>query len=300
MTIDPLYPLGRSLYGRAPKRGKDCEITMNSTDQQIAEFLTRSVENVYPKRDALEELLESGKKIRVYLGVDPTGPTLHIGHAIAIRKLAELQRMGHEVILLIGDFTAMIGDPTDKSATRKQLTHEEVLANCKNYQSQASAFLQFDGENPAKLMFNNNWLGKMSFAEVVELASHFTVQQMLERDMFEKRMNEQKPIGIHEFMYPLMQGYDSVAMDVNLEIGGNDQTFNMLAGRTLMREMKGEEKLVLTTKLLVRFDWQKDGEERRQHDRPIGYPRRYVWQGDELDRRDDRVRVRTLYRRTCG
>ncbi len=224
---------------------------MKPTDQQIAEFLTRSVENVYPKRDALLELLQGDKKIRVYLGVDPTGTTLHIGHAIPLRKLGELQRMGHEVILLIGDFTAMIGDPTDKSATRKQLTREEVLANCKNYQEQASAFIDFGGSNPAKLMFNNDWLGKMSFADVVELASHFTVQQMMERDMFEKRLQEEKPIGLHEFMYPLMQGYDSVAMEVNLEVGGNDQTFNMLAGRTLLREMKGMEKLVLTTKLLT-------------------------------------------------
>ncbi|MFA6590938.1 MAG: tyrosine--tRNA ligase [Patescibacteria group bacterium] len=224
---------------------------MNSSDQQIAEFLTRSVENVYPKREALEMMLESGKTIRVYLGVDPTGPTLHIGHAIAMRKLAELQRMGHEVILLIGDFTAMIGDPTDKTATRKRLTREEVLDNCKTYQEQASKILNFSGSNPAKLMFNSEWLRKMTLEDALELASHYTVQQMMERDMFAKRWEAKKEIHLPEFLYPLMQGYDSVAMDVDLEIGGNDQTFNMLVGRTLMREIKGKEKMVMTIKLLA-------------------------------------------------
>ena len=151
----------------------------------------------------------------------------------------------------LGDFTAMIGDPTDKAATRKQLTREEVLANCKKYKEQASRFLSFKGENAARLLFNSEWLAKMSFADVIELAAHFTVQQMVERDMFEKRIEEGKPVHLHEFFYPLMQGYDSVAMDVDLEIGGNDQTFNMLAGRTLQREIKNREKAVLTLKLLV-------------------------------------------------
>jgi tyrosyl-tRNA synthetase len=224
---------------------------MKSPEKQIADFLTRSVENVYPKREMLEAALESGKPIRVYLGIDPTGPSLHIGHAIALRKLAELQKMGHEVIMLIGDFTAMIGDPTDKSATRKQLTREEVLVNCEGYKVQASNILDFTGKNAAKLLFNSEWLGKMLFGDVIELASHFTVQQMMERDMFAKRMKEERPVYLHEFMYPLMQGFDSVAMDVDLEIGGNDQTFNMLAGRTLMKEVAGKEKMVLTTKLLA-------------------------------------------------
>jgi tyrosyl-tRNA synthetase len=216
----------------------------------VRRFLTRAVENVYPTREALEGLLTKKKRITVYCGVDPTGPTLHIGHVIWLRKLAELQELGHRVIMLIGDFTAMIGDPTDKSATRKKLTREEVLANCKLYQKQASKFLRFDGPNPAELKFNSEWLAKMSFTDVVELASHFTVQQMAERDMFETRMKDGKPVYLHEFLYPMMQGYDSVTMDVDLEIGGNDQTFNMLAGRTLMKEIKGKEKFVLTTKLL--------------------------------------------------
>lgn len=217
----------------------------------VQRFLTRAVQNVYPTPEKLAERMVSGPRLTVYAGIDPTGPTIHLGHVIWLRKLAELQDMGHRVIMLVGDFTAMIGDPTDKKATRKQLTREEVLQNCKLYKEQASRFLRFDGENPVELKFNSEWLANMSFADVVELSSHFTVQQMAERDMFQERMREGKPVHLHEFLYPLMQGYDSVAMDVDLEVGGNDQTFNMLAGRTLLREMKQKEKFVLTTKLLV-------------------------------------------------
>ncbi len=214
-------------------------------------FLNHAVENVYPSKEALREKLMTGEQISVYLGVDPTGPTLHLGHMVTIQKVAELQAMGHKVILLMGDFTAMIGDPTDKSATRRQLTHEEVLSNLRLYKDQAARFLTFTGQNAAQIQFNSEWLAKMKFEDVIQLASHFTVQQMLERDMFEKRMDEQKAIHLHEFLYPLMQGYDSVAMDVDLEVGGNDQTFNMLAGRTLMKELKGKEKFVLTARLLA-------------------------------------------------
>jgi len=231
-----------------------------STDKkQIDWVLLHGVEHVYPSADALRARLMKGERLRVYVGVDPTGPTLHLGHAIWLQKLAEVQALGHEVIMLIGDFTAMIGDPTDKSATRKVLTRDEVLANCKQYQKQAARILKFDGPNAAKLMFNSEWLAKMSFADVVELASHFTVQQMVERDMFEKRIEEGKPVHLHEFLYPLMQGYDSVAMDVDLEIGGNDQTFNMLAGRDLQRELKKKDKAVLTLKLLADASGKKMG-----------------------------------------
>lgn len=216
----------------------------------VRRFLTRAVENVYPSREALEKLLLSGKRITVYLGVDPTGPSLHLGHAIPMRKLAELQKLGHKTTLLIGDFTATIGDPTDKAAARKKLTREEVLANGRGYKKQAAKILDFNGPNPVEMKFNSEWLAKMSFADVVELASHFTVQRMAERDMFETRMKEGKPVYLHEFLYPLMQGYDSVAMDVDMEIGGNDQMFNMLAGRTFVKEIKGKEKFVLTTKIL--------------------------------------------------
>ena len=219
--------------------------------KKINDLLTRSVENIYPSRDFLESRLQSGQRLTIYLGVDPTGPTLHLGHAITLMKLKQFQELGHRVILLIGSFTAMIGDPTDKSSTRQPLTREQVLENCQKYEAQAKTFLNFSGDNPAEMRFNSEWLDKLTFKEVVELASHFTVQQMLERDMFEKRLSEGKPIGLHEFLYPLMQGYDSVAMDVDGEIGGNDQTFNMLAGRALVKDYNNKEKFVLTLKLLA-------------------------------------------------
>lgn len=224
---------------------------------KVDRLLTRGVENVYPTKEKLRELLMSGRRLRIYVGIDPTSPNLHIGHAMQFRKLREFQDLGHEVIMLIGSFTAMIGDPTDKLATRKQLTKQDVLTNAKTYKKQAEKILRFKGENAVQLKFNDKWLAKMTFADVVDLASHFTVQQMMERDMFEKRMEEKKPIGIHEFMYPLMQGYDSVAMDVDVELGGNDQTFNMLAGRTLLREMKQKEKFVVAISLLTNSEGKK-------------------------------------------
>src|SRR3989344_4887360 len=219
--------------------------------QKIDELLVRGVENIYPKKEFLESLLKSGKKLTLYTGYDPTAPTLHIGHGITMMKLRQFQDLGHKVIMLIGDFTGMIGDPTDKTATRQKLTREEVLVNCKNYQEQASTILNFKGENAVEVKFNSEWLGKMNFLDILELTSHFTVQRMLERDMFEKRQEEKKPIYLHEFLYPVMQAYDSVAMDVDGEVGGNDQTFNMLAGRDLMKDLKDKEKFVLTMKLLA-------------------------------------------------
>ena len=224
---------------------------------KIEQLLTRGVELAYPNKDAMREALMSGRRLRVYLGVDPTSPVLHIGHALQLKKLREFQELGHEVILLIGSFTAMIGDPTDKLAARQQLTAAQVMENAATYKKQAKKLLKFSGENGAKLMFNHKWLAKMNLGDVVNLASHFTVQQMSERDMFEKRLAEGKPVYLHEFMYPLMQGYDSVAMDVDIELGGSDQTFNMLAGRTLMREMKQKEKQVLALKLLVNDEGKK-------------------------------------------
>lgn len=231
---------------------------INTDPKKIEEFLTRGVENIYPNKEFVKKQLESGRKLKMYLGIDPTGPTLHMGHSIPIRKLAEFQKLGHEVILLIGDFTAMIGDPTDKSAVRKQLTRRDVLNNCKIYKKQASKFLKF-GFFGAKLKYNSKWLGSMNFADVLDLASHMTVQQMLERDMFQKRIEENKPIYMHEFFYPLMQGYDAVALDVDGEIGGNDQTFNMLAGRNLMKDILHKDKFVITMKLLEDANGKKMG-----------------------------------------
>lgn len=223
---------------------------INTDEKKIEELLTRGVENIYPNREFLEAALKSGKQLTLYFGIDPTGPSLHLGHAIGLNRLRLFQELGHKVIMLIGNFTAMIGDPTDKAATRKPLTQEQVLENCKNYKEQAAAILDFEGENAVEIRFNNDWLGKLNFKEIIDLASTLTVQQLLERDMFEKRMAEGKPIGLHEFLYPLMQGYDSVAMDVDGEVGGNDQTFNMMIGRTMMKSLKNKEKFVLTNKLL--------------------------------------------------
>jgi len=228
-------------------------------ESQIKEVLTRGVENIYPSGQALEKKLKSGQKIRLYCGYDPTAPTLHIGHAITIRKLAQFQALGHEVIFLLGDFTGLIGDPTDKSKTRPKLTREQLLKNSTNYKKLASKILSFSGKNPAKILYNSQWGDKLSFRGLIEIASNFTAQQTIARDMFKKRIQQGKDLYLHEFLYPLAQAYDSVAMDVDLEIGGNDQMFNMLAGRTLMKKMKNKEKFVLTTKLLVDPSGQKMG-----------------------------------------
>ncbi|MCC7160527.1 tyrosine--tRNA ligase [Candidatus Nomurabacteria bacterium] len=228
-------------------------------DEQIDIFLTKGVSEILPSKEFVEKELKSGKKLTIYNGIDPTGPTLHIGHTIQLRKLRQLQDLGHKIIFLIGDFTARIGDPTDKMATRVQLTDKEVKKNFKLYKKQASKFIRFSGKNAAQVKFNNKWLGRLKFSDVLNLASNMTVDQMLKRDMFKRRIEEEKPIYIHEFMYPLMQGYDSVAMNVDGEIGGNDQLFNMLAGRILLKKMKDKEKFVVTVKLLADTNGEKMG-----------------------------------------
>ncbi len=222
-----------------------------NTDEQIDILITKGVEQILPNTDFLKKELNSGKKLTLYCGFDPTAPTLHIGHAITLRKLKQFQDLGHQVIFLIGDFTARAGDPTDKSIVRKLLSEKEIKTNLKLYKKQASSFIRFSGKNKALVKFNNDWLGKMKFADVLFLASQMTVDQMQKRDMFMKRHEEGKPVYIHEFLYPLMQGYDSVAMNVDGEVGGNDQLFNMLAGRTLLKQIKNKEKFVITMKLLA-------------------------------------------------
>ncbi|MFA6594186.1 MAG: tyrosine--tRNA ligase [Candidatus Buchananbacteria bacterium] len=214
----------------------------------IDDVLTRGVEQVFPDKETLRKLLLSGKKIRLYCGFDPTAASLHLGNAIAIRKLAQFQRLGHEVIFLFGGFTAMIGDPTDKAQARKALTAAQVNGNMRGWKKQIVNLIDVK-----KTAFKNNysWLSRLRFSQIIQLTSYFTAQQMLARDMFQKRMAEGKDLYLNEFMYPLMQAYDSVALDVDLEIGGNDQMFNMLAGRTLMKKMKNKDKCVLTLKLLA-------------------------------------------------
>jgi len=222
-------------------------------EQKIEEILTRGVEDVIVKEELKNKLL-SGKKIRLYLGIDPTGSLLHLGHAVLLWKLREFQDLGHEVILLIGDFTARIGDPTDRDSARKVLTEKEVKENFKSYKRQASKILDF---GKVKIKYNSSWLSKLKFEDVLKLSSNFTVQQMLQRDMFQRRLKDNLPISVTEFMYPLMQGYDSVAMDVDLEVAGNDQTFNALVGRTLQKIYNNKDKDVLTCKLLLGTDGRK-------------------------------------------
>ena len=224
-----------------------------STDsKQIEEILSRSVDTIYPTADALRKKLQSGKQLRIYVGIDPTATYVHIGHSTNYLILERFHSLGHKIIVLVGDFTAMIGDPSDKTSMRIQLTNEQVQENFKTFKKQIGKILDFNSkDNPIEFRFNSEWLAGLTFNDAVELASNFTVQQMIERDAFQKRMSGNKPLFVHEFFYPLMQGYDSVMLDVDLEIGGTDQTFNMLAGRTLLKRYKDKEKCVMTTTLLV-------------------------------------------------
>jgi len=218
----------------------------------IDELLTRSVEEIIPSKEALREVLLSGKKLTIYIGTDATGTSLHLGHATNYIILEKFRQLGHKVIFLIGDFTARIGDPTNKDSARKQLTRREVKHNVKTWLKQIAQVINLkDRKNPIIIKYNHDWLSKLNFEDVVELASNFTVQHMLKRDMFERRLNEQKPIHLHEFFYPLMQGYDSVAMNVDMELCGNDQKFNALCGRTLQRKLNNKEKFVFITTLLA-------------------------------------------------
>ncbi|MFH1188312.1 MAG: tyrosine--tRNA ligase [bacterium] len=222
-----------------------------SKEEQIDEILSRSVAEILPSKTELKKLLLSRKKLRIYIGTDPTGTSLHLGHATNYIILERFRKLGHEIIFLIGDFTARIGDPTDKEAARTQLSREEVKKNVKTWLKQISSVIDlYNKKNPVKIMYNHDWLSKFTFEDVIKLASNFTVQQMLERDMFEKRMKEEKPIYLHEFFYPLMQGYDSVHLEVDIEMCGNDQRFNALVGRTLLRKLKEKEKFVFITTLL--------------------------------------------------
>jgi len=221
-------------------------------------LLRRNVVSIYPNKEELERKI-SQEKIKLYLGIDPSNSLIHLGNAVVLRKLAEFQELGHKVILVIGDFTGMIGDPTDKGVGRAELSREEILKNAKTYKNQVAKILRFAGPNAASFKFNSNWLAKLSLADVIELSSLLTVSQLEERDMFVQRKKEGNPIYLHEFLYPLLQGYDSVALDVDLEVGGTDQTFNMLVGRQLAKSLKNKEKYVLTTPLLLGTDGQKMG-----------------------------------------
>jgi len=227
---------------------------------KIDELLTRRVEKIYPSKEALEKVLRSGKKIRLYQGFDPSTPNLHIGHLVGLLTLRQFQKLGHKVIFLIGDFTGAIGDPTGKiKGARPQLSEKQVFENAQTYKHQAKMILNFSGENPVEIKNNSQWLNKLSAIEAARLMRHLTYSQVIKRDMFQQRMKEGKDILISEFFYPFLQAYDSVRMDVDLEVGGSDQMFNMLVGRDLMKKLKRKEKFVITTQLLVDSEGKKMG-----------------------------------------
>ena len=218
-------------------------------DKQLA-IIQRGVDEILPL-DELKKKLEKNKPLRIKLGLDPTAPDLHLGHTVVINKLKQLQDLGHEIIFLIGDFTGMIGDPTGKNVTRKPLTKDDVHENAKTYTNQVFKILDKD---KTKIAFNSEWMSKMSSTEMISLASKHTVARMLERDDFSKRYKGGQAISIHEFLYPLVQGYDSVALRADIELGGSDQKFNLLVGRELQRQADMEPQVILTMPILEGLD----------------------------------------------
>ena len=222
-------------------------------DEQIA-FLTKGTAEIIPReelRRKLEKSATTGKPLRVKLGVDPTAPDIHLGHTVVIRKLRAFQELGHTVIFLIGDFTGLIGDPSGNSATRPQLSREEINQNAETYKQQVSKLLD---PSKTELRFNSEWMDQLGSDGFIRLASHVTVKQILERDDFSKRLDEEKPIALHELLYPLTQAYDSVALEADIELGGTDQKFNLLMGRSLQREYTQEPQVAMVMPLLVGTD----------------------------------------------
>ena len=220
------------------------------TIQDTLAIFERGADEILPLEE-LKKKLQKNKPLRIKVGFDPTSPDLHLGHTVVINKMKQLQDLGHEIIFLIGDFTGMIGDPSGKNVTRKPLTKDEVLENSKSYQEQIFKILDKD---KTRIAFNSEWMGKMSSSEMVSLASKQTVARMLERDDFSKRYNSEQAISIHEFLYPLVQGYDSLALQADMELGGTDQKFNLLMGRDLQKQAGKEPQVILTMPLLEGLD----------------------------------------------
>ena len=224
-----------------------------SIDKQLT-LIKQGAEEILPEdalRDKLEQSRKNGQPLIVKLGCDPSRPDLHIGHAVVLRKLRHFQDLGHQAVLVIGDFTAMIGDPSGRNKTRPQLTLEETKVNAKSYIDQAKVILDIDS---LKICYNSEWLNAMNFSDVVTLASKYTVARMMERDDFKKRYKSKTAISIHEFLYPLAQAMDSVHLDADIELGGTDQKFNLLVGRDLQREYGQEEQVILTVPLIEGTD----------------------------------------------
>ena len=220
------------------------------TIEDTLAIFERGADEILPLEE-LKKKLQKNKPLRIKVGFDPTAPDLHLGHTVVINKMKQLQDLGHEIIFLIGDFTGMIGDPSGKNVTRKPLTKDEVLENSKSYQEQVFKILDKD---KTRIAFNSEWMGKMSSSEMVSLASKQTVARMLERDDFSKRYKSEQAISIHEFLYPLIQGYDSLALQADMELGGTDQKFNLLMGRDLQKQAGKEPQVILTMPLLEGLD----------------------------------------------
>ncbi len=222
--------------------------------QEQMDLILRGTEEIIPVEE-LEKKLEKSRKdnkpLNVKCGCDPSHPDLHIGHSILLRKLSHFQNLGHEAVLLIGDFTAMIGDPTGRNKTRPQISLEETKKNAKSYIEQASLILS---DQNLSIVYNSKWLGGMDFSDVIKLSSKYTVARMLERDDFTKRYQEGIPISVHEFLYPLAQGFDSVHLHSDVELGGTDQKFNLLVGRDLQKEAGQDPQVIITTKITQGID----------------------------------------------
>ncbi len=220
----------------------------------IEELLTRGVENIIPDKEKLRKLLASGKKLNVYLGIDPTATHIHIGHAVPLRKLNAFSQLGHNVTFLIGDFTALIGDTSDKDAERPVLTSEQIRSNFETYKKQAEKVLDF---SRITVRFNSEWLQKLAFTEIVKLTQHFSAGEFVGRELIKKRLTEGKKVGLHELLYPVMQGYDSYFMDTDIQLGGTDQTFNMQAGRILQKDLRNKESFIIANGFLEGTDGRK-------------------------------------------
>lgn len=222
--------------------------------ERIEELLTRGVSNIIPGKEELRKQLENGKKLNIYLGIDPTATKIHIGHAVPLRKLQAFAEMGHNVTFLIGDFTALIGDTSDKDTERPVLTSEQIHENFQSYKKQAEKIVDF---SKVKVVHNSEWLSKLDFKKVIELAQQFDFGEFAGRELIAKRLTDKKHVGLHEALYPVMQGYDSYYMDTDIQIGGTDQTFNMQAGRTLQKKWRNKESFVLAMEFLIGTDGKK-------------------------------------------
>ncbi len=218
------------------------------------DLLSRGVENIIPNQDKLKQLLDSGRKLNIYIGIDPTATRIHIGHAVPLRKLNEFASLGHNVTFLIGDFTALIGDTSDKDTERPILTTEEIKANFASYKKLAEKVLDF---SKVKVVYNSEWLSKLTFTDIVKLSQHFSAGDFVGRELIKKRLNAGKHVGLHELLYPVMQGYDSYHLDTDIQLGGTDQTFNMQAGRTLQKDLRDKESYIIANGFLEGTDGRK-------------------------------------------